>query len=276
MTLRFVTGFAGAIAGMVVSCGGSSSHPLFEGTGRDSGGPGADASTGGAPTGGGGTASGGGGGGASAGGSAQPDGSFGPDGSGRVDSSASGGATFGDGGGAAGGAATDGGDGGGCPPPGCACPVSCVCESRSGRRYAFCSGSASWVDARATCEGIGSRLARIDDAEENGWLVSRAGADGIAVSSSAGPWMGANDLRSEATWEWTDGTQFWDDTVNFGAGRAVGGLFQNWRTAPPPLPSEPSNSGAPFGSEDCGQLLGDGTWNDAVCNGTNGFICEDY
>eukprot|EP00057_Strongylocentrotus_purpuratus_P012555 XP_011667029.1 PREDICTED: uncharacterized protein LOC105439570 [Strongylocentrotus purpuratus] len=63
-------------------------------------------------------------------------------------------------------------------------------------------------------------------------------------------WIGFNDLDEEGTWAWTDGSV---------------SSYTNWYSG------EPSG-----GSEHCGVLRwsSDGTWYDAGCSSTHGYICK--
>ena len=87
----------------------------------------------------------------------------------------------------------------------------------------------------------------IDDKTENIWN------DNTADAYSTGKWwMGMNDIASEGTWAWSDGT-----TVS----------YTNWHSG------EPNDGG---GNEDCGQLnrFTDETWNDEPCSSAFAYICE--
>ena len=47
----------------------------------------------------------------------------------------------------------------------------CVRIAYGGREYWFCSGSADWASARATCESAGLHLVRVDGASENVFIA---------------------------------------------------------------------------------------------------------
>ena len=193
------------------------------------------------------------------------------------------GGTTGDGGATgSGGAAGDGGpatsDDAGCGFTGCACPPECQCDNNGGHSYAFCATLVTWDSASAACASVGARLVRVDDASENEWLVARAPTAGVTTTADA-MWLGASDAAMEGAWRWEDGEQFWDDTVNAGAGAPVGSLYSNWHGPTPPFAAaEPNNTGGFLGSpgEDCAMMRSDGTWNDGSCSSTAGYVCEAY
>ncbi len=129
-------------------------------------------------------------------------------------------------------------DGGVCP---------CNVEYYDGDTYLYCTTALAWSDAEASCATYGYHLLTIDDKTENIWN------DNTADAYSTGKWwMGMNDIASEGTWVWSDGT-----TVS----------YTNWHSG------EPNDGG---GNEDCGQLnrFTDETWNDEPCSSAFAYICE--
>jgi hypothetical protein len=153
------------------------------------------------------------------------------------------------------------------------CPDGCAVKLRSGgSRYLFCGPTVAtreaWTAAEATCIENLFRLARIDDATENGYLQSQAA---IAFPGSPTFYIGGTDAADEGTWRWTDGVDFWMGTAQGGA--AVGGLYTNWRS------TEPDN--APLGpsGEDCvavdtGNGSSQGQWSDHECSVPAPYVCE--
>ena len=128
---------------------------------------------------------------------------------------------------------------------GSVCP--CAVQNNGGHAYMFCTTSQSWSNARSTCNSYGYDLLTIDDATENAW------ADSTADSYSTSKWwVGLNDISSEGSFVWEDGTAV--SYTNWGGG-------------------EPNNSG---GNEDCTQLnrYSNQTWNDEPCNSAFYFVCE--
>ena len=129
-------------------------------------------------------------------------------------------------------------DGGVCP---------CSVETYDGHPYMFCEYSESWTNAQAECSSYDYHMLTIDDASEDSWTDTTA--DSYSTSKW---WIGINDISSESTWVWEDGSS---------------SSYTNWGSG------EPNNSG---GNEDCGQLnrFTNGTWNDEPCASAFYYICE--
>ena len=94
-------------------------------------------------------------------------------------------------------------------------------------------------EALETCQSFGANLATIDSDDDSAWFGSQAG----------GAWIGMNDRQVEGEWRWS--------------GRDS--EYRNWNN------NEPNDHG---NGEDCGQVLGNGRWNDANCNRASAFFCE--
>ena len=133
----------------------------------------------------------------------------------------------------------------GAPDDGAACP--CTTDSYGGHAYQFCTSSLDWDDARAACVASGYDLMTLDDAAENVWAYDRA-----MGAASTSWWLGFNDLASEGSWVWADGS-------------AV--AYTNWAA------SQPDNGG---GTEHCGHYGYGGSylWNDDQCYNTKYYVCE--
>lgn len=109
----------------------------------------------------------------------------------------------------------------------------------------------SWYSARQYCIALGGELASIGDSAEQKRVADAA--DGIGGGETF--WIGANDIKRERHFEWSDGTRF---------------SYTNW------YPGEPNNKGS-LGPEDCVHLrtLIDGRkWNDLHCTNRLAFICK--
>ena len=120
---------------------------------------------------------------------------------------------------------------------------------------AFTAVPQTWADAQSICAGRGGALVRIDSDTENAIVT------GLANGNRA--WIGGNDLTTEGTFLWTDGTTF-----------AV--TYTNWRTG------EPNNGNGNF-QEDCALIEAAGTWYDRPCDdavagatvpGSYNYVCE--
>ena len=171
--------------------------------------------------------------------------------------------------GAAGGAGAGGGAGtGGSGGTGGAGGQAIVCHpaTYAGHGYEFCDTIVDWATARATCEGRGLRLVRVNDDAENTWLMTTAKSAAINFRKSFTVWIGGYEPTVDGDWRWTDGDAFWrgDGTT----GSAVGGLYSNWD------PSEPNNA---TGTEACAAIpLSGMTWIDDRCAVAEYFVCEAY
>ena len=120
----------------------------------------------------------------------------------------------------------------------------CNLGSRAGHSYYYCSTTVTWASAQATCEALGANLITIDDAFENNFIAGEP-----LPGPNLGFWIGANDIASEGTFAWADGTPW---------------AFSNWLTG------EPNDAN---GNEDC--TVWAGTWNDVPCSDNSfAFICE--
>ena len=107
----------------------------------------------------------------------------------------------------------------------------------------------SWENARKHCVSLGGDLTSISDQAENNKIVALIDQSGIDELL----WIGANDLRKEGTFTWSDGKAF---------------AFSNWN------PGEPNNY---RGAEDCVHFHiknSERRWNDYPCSIVLGFICK--
>lgn len=124
----------------------------------------------------------------------------------------------------------------------------CTAASNGATSYYFCADPLGFDEARAFCMGLDADLLKVDDQAELDFL---AGA-GIPASAGAGGWRnGLNDVATEGTFVWTDGT------------------------APAVAPwnvGEPNDAG---GNEDCVEMTtAADTWNDIPCTEPRAFVCE--
>lgn len=108
----------------------------------------------------------------------------------------------------------------------------------------------AWQTAAATCAGFGAELARVDASSMQQELA--------ALSNGARYWIGANDLRTEGQWVWTDGA-------------AVD--YDNWQM------NQPDNGAMIPAEQDCALLAHWGTsaepggWDDGQCTEELDYFC---
>ena len=127
------------------------------------------------------------------------------------------------------------------------CPLISGCDSSwtqyGSHCYRFYQEQLTWSDAKARCEREGGDLTSIHSAEENQFLAT--------ISQNAYTWIGGNDLDTEGTFVWSDGSA-WD--------------FTQWEAG------EPNNSG----DQDCALtgFQGRAVWDDSHCTRKLSFICK--
>ena len=145
---------------------------------------------------------------------------------------------------------------GACPPP-----ADCSCETYNGHTYRFCTMGGQWGESESQCATAGMRLARVDDAPENGFIRTTADAHGMGEV-----WIGIEDPTNTFHWQWPDGTEFWNGSAS---GGPVGGLYNNWGA------NKPSGNS----NRDCASMLTSafaGTWSDRSCTSVLPYVCERY
>ncbi|XP_071488096.1 C-type mannose receptor 2-like, partial [Diadema antillarum] len=127
-----------------------------------------------------------------------------------------------------------------------------ICDSgwtRNGNAcYQLVETAVDYTTALANCRSLNDYgdLVSVMDQDENDFILTLS----RHTFETNAYWIGFNDLTEEGTWEWTDGTPE---------------AYTNW------------NSGEPSGgTEHCGVLRWseDGSWNDASCTSTYGYICK--
>uniref|UniRef100_A0A3P8RUE1 C-type lectin domain-containing protein n=1 Tax=Amphiprion percula TaxID=161767 RepID=A0A3P8RUE1_AMPPE len=112
---------------------------------------------------------------------------------------------------------------------------SCTC-------YLLSQASDSWTNGREDCKRQGADLVVINSAEEQTFL---------SMFAKKQTWIGLNDIQTEGTWMWVDGTPL---TLSY------------WDT------DEPNNGG----EEDCAQIrtAHNTLWDDVPCTSSLQWICE--
>ncbi len=86
------------------------------------------------------------------------------------------------------------------------CPTGFAAISNSSDCYKFLSTPLTWFDAEKKCNTMGAHLVSINSSTKQiNVLNELILANGY---SSGSVWLGANDISSEGTWEWTDGALF--------------------------------------------------------------------
>jgi len=141
-------------------------------------------------------------------------------------------------------------------------------KNYSAHTYALTNSKMTWANAKAAAAALGGYLATINTKAENTFLTNEF----YIAYNNANMWHGANDIATEGTWVWDNGTTSGDSgsTDNLCGtgcdGTANPKVYSNatwadgsrkWNT------NEPNQSG----EEDCGNIVrDDGTWNDKACS----------
>ena len=110
----------------------------------------------------------------------------------------------------------------------------------------------SYYDASQECFNGGGRLVALKTAARQAEVIAALHAAGITQSWV---WVGANDIATEGTWIWSDGT-----------GVSYPGAYTRWQSG------EPNDARQ---SEDCmGLITSSGLWNDWSCSHALISVCE--
>jgi len=138
-------------------------------------------------------------------------------------------------------------------------------QTYNSHTYAITSSAMTFAEAKAAAAELGGYLTTINTLEENSFLTSRFyGTYGNAI------WIGANDIDTEDTWVWDNGTTSGDDNLTDSICNAQSGdctpsnatwadnSTRKWNSG------EPNDSGS---NEDCANITNaNGFWNDLPCS----------
>ncbi|MGA1840775.1 MAG: C-type lectin domain-containing protein, partial [bacterium] len=116
-------------------------------------------------------------------------------------------------------------------------------------QYQLFDTEMTWIDAYAYCEILGGHLATITSQDEDDFVYSNLGIDGINI------WLGGTDEETEGAWKWITG-ESWS--------------YTNWGSTQPDNLQNGQNYLSYFDSEP-------GKWDDDGLpgyNNTHPFICE--
>ena len=108
--------------------------------------------------------------------------------------------------------------------------------------YRFSSEATDWANAKYICECGGADLVAISSEAEDAFVNSLIGSEES--------WIGLNDLATQETYVWTDGTTF---------------SYDNWNT------NQPSNTN---NKQDCVKIKTNGKWDDVTCKKEIKYVCE--
>jgi len=145
-----------------------------------------------------------------------------------------------------------------------------VTETFNTHTYALTSTSMSWYDARDNATALGGYLTTINTKAENDWLTAT-----FFIKYGAVMWIGANDIDTENTWVWDNGTTSGDSGLTddlCGTDSDCRDSNATWADGTEKWASGEPNDYIPLGGEDCGNIWRSaGTWNDLPCNNSSYF-----
>ena len=138
-------------------------------------------------------------------------------------------------------------------------------ETYNTHTYAMTNAAMTFAEAKAVAAAVGGYLTTVNTKAENTFLTNKF----YAAYGNSALWIGANDIATENTWVWDNGTTSGDNGVTdnicgtgcnptSNAEWPDGTRKWNWSGN-----GEPNN----LGGEDCANITrSDGTWNDLDCD----------
>ena len=138
-------------------------------------------------------------------------------------------------------------------------------QTYNAHTYAITSEAMTFAEAKTAAAALGGYITTVNTKAENTFLTEKF----YAAYGNSALWIGANDIATENTWVWDNGTTSGDNGVTdniCGTGCNPKSLAEwpdgtrkwNWSGN-----GEPNNSG----NEDCANITrSDGTWNDLRCS----------
>lgn len=117
--------------------------------------------------------------------------------------------------------------------------------------YKIIKTASNWFTAKNAALAAGGYLVNISDSAENAKIYSELNkyvaaseySKSVAINGGGATyiWIGANDIKAEGTWKWTNNkVEFWKGGS---AGSIVAGQYNNWGKRKNGQHSEPDNSG---------------------------------
>ena len=139
-------------------------------------------------------------------------------------------------------------------------------QTYNSHTYAITSSAMTFAEAKAAAAALGGYLTTINTKAENTFLTSEFyGTYGNAI------WIGANDIDTEDTWVWDNGTTSGDDNLTDSICNAQSGDCKPSNATWSDNSTRKWNSGEPnnSGNEDCANITNsNGFWNDLSCTRT--------
>jgi len=136
--------------------------------------------------------------------------------------------------------------------------------------YALTSTSMTWAQAKDNATALGGYLTTINTKAENDWLTAE-------LYILPGTWMGANDIATEATWVWDNGTTSGDSGLTDTLCNAPSGdcTPSDAKWADNTNKWYVNNPNNYFNNQNCGRIWKTtGHWDDDGCDNSNYGIIE--
>ena len=137
-------------------------------------------------------------------------------------------------------------------------------QTYNAHTYAITSSAMTFAEAKAAAAAVGGYLTTVNTKAENTFLTEKF----YAAYGNSALWIGANDIATENTWVWDNGTTSGDDNLTDTICNAPSGDCRpsnaTWADG-----SRKWNGGEPNNArgEDCANITrSDGTWNDLRCS----------
>jgi len=145
-----------------------------------------------------------------------------------------------------------------------------VSETFNGHTYALTSAAMTWAQGKVIATALGGYLTTINTKAENDWLTTEL------YISPDGTWMGANDIATENTWVWDNGTTSGDNGLTDDlCGTATNCRDSNAKWADNTDKWYGANPNDYSNNQDCGRIWKNtGHWDDDGCDNSRYGIIE--
>ena len=137
-------------------------------------------------------------------------------------------------------------------------------QTYNAHTYAITSEAMTFAEAKAAAAAVGGYLTTVNTKAENTFLTNEF----YAAYGNKALWIGANDIATENTWVWDNGTTSGDDNLTDTICNAPSGDCQPSNATWADGTTRKWNGGEPndSGGEDCANITNaNGYWNDLSC-----------
>jgi fibronectin type 3 domain-containing protein len=138
-------------------------------------------------------------------------------------------------------------------------------ETYNAHTYAMTSAAMTFAEAKAAAVAVGGYLTTVNTKAENTFLTEKF----YAAYGNKALWIGANDIATENTWVWDNGTTSGDNNLTDTICNATSGNCRPSNATWADGSTRKWNSGEPNnpGGEDCANITNsNGYWNDLDCD----------